>query len=425
MKDSMRITLVILGQFISQLGSSLTGFAFGIILFQMNNKVTDLSMLYFFQVLPVLLILLPAGLIVDKYSKKKFIILSEAISVLTLSYLIFKVSNHNLTKTDLYAYVAICSTFGTLQGLATITLVGINVSANKRMKFNTLLNLRQVVPRLIAPLFAGFWLMHGSTSVLFMLDIASSLFSIVMTLYIKDQFVPSVIQPWSKFLAEYIECIRELLDKPQLLWSLSCLMLSLCAINLIGVYILPISLLETSPEIAGKVIAMGGIGAVLAGVLVAFFPPKKLSFEKFIPLSVAFQGIILLLGSFSFHIVIMGLVLFIYFFISPWQRGCSYALWENSLENERYGKLLAIKGIMLQATSALVFLVAGPLVDKIVFPLLQQESHDTQSLFTLVYGTSNTGAMIFILTTIGLIELIFGLYVYLRKYLTNIIYVSN
>ncbi len=73
MNNANKISLFIAGQFMSQIGSAITGFAFGIFIFKVDKHVTDLALLYFFQILPAFLLPLPLGSLVDMFSKKKLL----------------------------------------------------------------------------------------------------------------------------------------------------------------------------------------------------------------------------------------------------------------------------------------------------------------------------------------------------------------
>lgn len=419
MTQTTRVALVILGQFVSQLGYSLTGFAFGVLLFKMSNRVTDLSLLYFFQLLPVILIILPSGIIVDKFSQKKIIILSDLVAIIFSLFLIYKLQRHDLIKYQLYLYVMVCSAFATMQGLAITTLVGITIPKDQRSKFNIFLNLRQAIPRLIAPVFAGLWITFYSTTTLVIIDICTSFIAISLTLLLSEK--PIVYENIQKIVSfkDYKSCVKELLNKTPLLWSLACVSFSLCAISLMGVYILPIALMQANAAVAGNIIAVGGLGALIAGILIAFSPVKKLKIENFIPLSLAFQGLVLFFGLLSPHIFFISLILFIYFLINPCQRGFSYTLWENATEENSYGKVLSIKGIALQLVGAVIFLIAGPLIDDVITPFLNKLPRVFHFSLMRDYSDNSVLAMVLVLMMVGLAQFLFGFYVYQQKKLSD------
>ncbi len=416
MNNANKISLFIAGQFMSQIGSAITGFAFGIFIFKIDKHVTDLALLYFFQILPAFLLPLPLGSLVDMFSKKKIIILADIITILGLLFLMLKACNHNLNHVDLYGYVIVCSIFSTLQGIAITAFVGSAVTSEERVKFNALLTLKQSIPRMIGPLFAGLFASQFNITMLIFVDIVCTLFAIGMTYWISEPTqINKVSASWGGIL-NYKSTWRYLVCKPQLLWSSSCLMLSIITVSMMGVYIIPLALHESTTTTAGKIIAMGGLGSIFSGLLVSYFRLNNLKIDSFIPISLALQGGIVFFGSLLHSVIIMGAVLFLYFFINPFQRGCSYALWQNSTEELCYGKIFAIKSVLLQSAGLITFMFCGPLADKVLDPLMRHYGHHgIHLILSSVYGVGKDRGMDVALGLAGLAQCCFGMWIYLRR----------
>jgi MFS transporter, DHA3 family, macrolide efflux protein len=68
--QSMRVfTFIWLGQLVSLLGSSLTGFALGVWVYQRTGSVTQYALISLFSLLPGLLIAPLAGVLVDRWDR--------------------------------------------------------------------------------------------------------------------------------------------------------------------------------------------------------------------------------------------------------------------------------------------------------------------------------------------------------------------
>jgi hypothetical protein len=67
---------------------------------------------------------------------------------------------------------------------------------------------------------------------------------------------------------------------------------------------------------------------------------------------------------------------FIYFFFVPAQNGCAYAIWQEKVKQEEYGRILSIQGLIVQITAILTLLISGILVDWLLVPILTTTHFD-------------------------------------------------
>src|SRR5688572_6028332 len=84
----MRVFILIsLAQFVSVVGSMLSGFALGVWIYQQTGSATELTLITLFATLPNVLVSPLAGAAVDRWDRRKTILLSEcglAVTTLTL-----------------------------------------------------------------------------------------------------------------------------------------------------------------------------------------------------------------------------------------------------------------------------------------------------------------------------------------------------
>src|SRR5512136_193304 len=88
-------TIVWIGQIISLLGTSMTGFAMTIWAYQKTNAATALAMVGFFFVVPMLIASPFAGALVDRSNRKMMMMVSDIASgIATIAILILYTSGH-------------------------------------------------------------------------------------------------------------------------------------------------------------------------------------------------------------------------------------------------------------------------------------------------------------------------------------------
>src|SRR4030065_1392864 len=95
-------TIVTVGQIISLLGTSMTGFAMTIWAYQKTNAATALALVGFFFVAPMLIASPFAGALVDRYNRKMMMMVSDVASGLTTIVILILYSTGHLEIWHLY-----------------------------------------------------------------------------------------------------------------------------------------------------------------------------------------------------------------------------------------------------------------------------------------------------------------------------------
>jgi len=104
-------TVVWIGQMLSLLGTTMTGFALTIWAWQVTGQATALAFVGFASFAPVVLFSPVAGAIVDRYDRKKIMMLADLAAGLPTVALLLLYSSGNLQIWMLYVTGAISGTF--------------------------------------------------------------------------------------------------------------------------------------------------------------------------------------------------------------------------------------------------------------------------------------------------------------------------
>lgn len=406
--NEKKVLFAIEAQLLSNFGSSITGFALGIWIFKQEGSVTSLSLLYFFQALPSIIFSYFSGVVVDSFSRKKVLVVCDILFFILLAGLLVCYLLNNLSKNFLYGYVTLCTIVSITQTIALGSLAGSVVDPTKRVLYNTIINLRKTLPRLIAPLLAGFLILYVDLVSLMVFNLITFLISLATI-----SFLPTIISgprkqdtPMGMF-RYFGYAIKLMASKPAMLYSVICMQFSLIYTSLLGVYVIPLALSKHTSFIAGILTACGGVGALLGS---KYLTKKYQSTpEIFLPISVIIQSIFMFICSIFMTPILLAIVLFIHFFFVPTQSGCANTIWQNQVSQEEFGKILSIQGLILQITCCLALLLAGPLAENMVSPLIR--SIDLSSIplyFNMLIQNSNETSMYMVLSVVGLVGLIVG-----------------
>src|SRR5690349_12289746 len=110
--------LLMLTQIFSLLGSSMTSFAIGIWLYTETGNTTPLVLVSLFTFLPPMLLNSVSGVIADRFSRKKLIILGDAAQAVPTLLLMLAFATGTFEIWMLYLGAVVQSFFGMLQGPA-------------------------------------------------------------------------------------------------------------------------------------------------------------------------------------------------------------------------------------------------------------------------------------------------------------------
>ncbi|MEM9135835.1 MAG: MFS transporter, partial [Cyanobacteria bacterium P01_F01_bin.42] len=115
------------GQFCSTLGSYMTVFALMIWVWDQTQSVTALTLVGFFSQIPRLVITPFAGVIVDRYSRKTLLLLSDIVAAICTVAIAVLVYFNQLEIWHLYCLTILYGGFGQIQTLAYSTSIALLV----------------------------------------------------------------------------------------------------------------------------------------------------------------------------------------------------------------------------------------------------------------------------------------------------------
>lgn len=178
------LTIVLAGQAISILASSMTGFALSIWVFQQTSSATTLGIMTTAFTLPYLLIIPVAGVLVDRYNRKLMMAVSDLAAGLgTLTILALHLTG-NLEIWHFYVVNVVIGLGSAFQWPAYSAAITTMVPKNQYGRANGLMSLVQAGPQIIAPLLAGALLPLIEIKGILLIDIATFLLAIAALLLV-------------------------------------------------------------------------------------------------------------------------------------------------------------------------------------------------------------------------------------------------
>lgn len=412
-------SIIWFGQLVSLTGSGMTVFALTLWTWQATGSATALALISFFFMGPTVLMSPIAGVLVDRWSRKFVMILTDTVSGLaTLAVLLLYLSGM-LQVWHLYLAAAVVGAFQAFQWPAYSATISVMVSKEHYGRANGMMSLAEATSAIAAPLLAGILIGAIGIAGVMTIDLVTFLFAIG-TLVLVHIPQPSKITPPSpgdgSLLQESLYGFRYILQRPSLLG----LQLTLMATNLLGSFafgvLSPMILARTenNAQVLGTVLSISGIGGVIGGVAMSLWGGPKRRVHGLLG-GLALESLLgtMLLGL-GRTLPAWAAAAFCSAFFIPIINGSNQAIWQSKVAPDVQGRVFAARRLIAQVTSPLGVLIAGPLADLVFEPAMRSQSA-LSALFGSIVGVGPGAGMALMFVLAGILGVAVSVGGYLFK----------
>lgn len=416
-------TVVWVGQLISLLGTNMTHFALTIWAFEQTGRATDLALIGFFFMIPLLIMSPVAGAIVDRHDRKLMMMISDLASgAVTIIILVLYLTGV-LEVWHLFITAAISGTFQTFQWPAYSAAITTMLPKKQYARANGMLSLAESGSGIFAPVLAGALLAIFGLLVVFIIDIITFIFAIgaLLVVHIPQPLRTEAGQESKGSLwKESIYGFRYILARPSLLGLQLVFLFANFMAGLGNTLFAPLILARTNSNelIFGSVQSAGAIGGVVGGLLMsAWGGPKRLVHG--VLLGWFFSAI---LGQVTLGVgralplwLAGGFMLAIF---SPLINGSNQAIWQAKVAPDVQGRVFTIRRLIAWVTAPVATLIAGPLADVVMEPAMQPDGA-LAPIFGSLVGVGPGAGMGLIMVGSGLLVALVALGSYLFPVVRN------
>jgi MFS family permease len=403
-----------LGQVISLVGSGLTSFALGVWVFERTGSPTLFAFIGLSAVLPKVIFSPIAGALVDRFDRRKVMILADAGAGLSTLFIALMLFSGRLELWHIYLSTAANSLCGAFQWPAYTATVTRLVPQKHLGRANGMNQFGRAAAEIFSPLLAGVLVLTIQLEGVILIDVATFIFAMMTLLMVR--FPRLKTRPAGEKLAAFKDDLtfgwRYILARRGLLSLLSFQVTVNFIWGMVGALIVPMILSFTSADKLGAVITIAGTGMLTGSLLMTFWggPKRRINGVIFFEL---ISGICFMLmglrpefwpvavGAFGAHITIA--IVF----------GSNQALWQTKVETENQGRVFAAQQMFASLASPLAYLSAGPLAEKIFEPLMATGGALSLKLSLLLGAGAGRGiGLMFIL--MGLVKIMVSVLSYLN-----------
>ena len=411
-------TVIWSGQLLSLLGTNMTGFALAIWIFSVTEesfRATAFSLVAFFAFAPLILVSPIAGALVDRYDRRKIMILADLAAGLPTVIVLLLYTSGSLQLWHIFVTGAVSSSFQAFHFPAYSAAVTMMVNKKQYGRASGMLAAAQFFAQIFAPIVAALILTLAGLPAVLMVDIATFLIAISMLLFIHVPKPPATEAGEKGIGSIWKEAaygFRYIYERPSLLG----LQLTFFCVNFITqfsvVLLNPMILTRVGDYqigqlILGSVLSAGGIGGVAGSIVMSVWggPKRKVNGVLFGMILQSLSGTLLL--GIGRGLVVWAAAMFLALFSLPIINGCNQAIWQAKVPPDVQGRAFATRLLIAQISIPTAMLMSGPLADRFFEPSMMPYGNLEPILGWLV-GTGPGAGMGLMFAITGILGAIIG-----------------
>lgn len=420
-KTSLRsFYLMIAGIGISTLGSATTGFSISLWVLDNTKSITLFALIAAVNTLPAVLLSPIAGVYVDRWNRRKLLIIAETglgISALCLATIYWQGLFH-IKYIMIFGMIgSVCGSF-ILPALSASTVM--LVPADQLTRANSLRVISLGLAQLLAPAFAGFLLSSIGLNWIFVLNLVGIAVATTTIIVIKiPQPLKTIIDKGKPGILSEMNIARHyLLERRGLLYLLYFyVVVNFCVVSLNVVFMPLVKHFATVKEL-GMVLSVGGTGILIGGLATMLLGNIK---HKIL-LSLVMTAIIsfaILLSTIKPSIYIVGAGIFVITAVFPLVMALSQTVWQLKIPAEMQGRVFGFRAAVLGATMPIAFILSGVLADGIFEPGMQADGF-LAAWFGALYGTGDGRGLAVMAGMYGVLSLLAAIFAIMHPRIRNI-----
>ncbi|MFA5874775.1 MAG: MFS transporter [Anaerolineales bacterium] len=418
--------IVWLGQIISVLASSMTGFGMTLWIYKQTESATAMAGMQVAFILPFLLLSPIAGVMVDRYNRKLMMMVSDLTAVLATTAILILYATGHLQFWHLYIANVLNGLGNTFQWPAYSAAISTMIPKEQYGRANGLMSLIDAGPGILAPLLAGMILAIPNVNGLvwiMTIDVVTFFIAIgaLLVVHVPQPEKTAEGQKESGSIwREALYGFKYIFQRPSLL-GLQMIFLVGNLFSAMGFTLLAPMILARSNQnslIFGSVQTAGAIGGVVGGIIMSAWGGFKRRVHGVL-LGWTLSGI-----SFAFLGLGQGLPMWIPFMLIsmmliPLINTSNQSIWQAKVAPDIQGRVFSARRLIAWFTQPIAPIIAGVMADKWLEPSMTSGTTSLASTFSSWVGTGPGSGMALLLIFCGLGSALVGLSGYFFPFIRN------
>jgi MFS family permease len=359
------------GQIVSAIGSQVSLITFPWVILAVTGSPAQAGLIAAMRTLPYILFGLPAGALIDRWNRKRVMILCDTGRALALLSIPIAFAFGLLTAVHLYLVSFIEGTLFIFFGLAEAAALPRVVSQEQLSGATAQNEFVYSVSGLLGPSFSGI-LYSISNTIPFLADAVSYVISVCSLLFIKTQFQQertAASGVGGRFIVRFW---TETLDGMHWLWHHTVMRflvvlvsgLDLCGTGYVLIVLVLVQQHHASKLTTGLILASGGIGSIL-GALISGPLARRFRVGQFMIIASWLLALTWLPFAFAQGPVVLGLIVASAFIVVPIHSSVQYGFRLASIPDKLQGRVNSLYRVVLFGCQSVGLLLTGVLLQAI------------------------------------------------------------
>jgi MFS family permease len=396
------------GQLITILGSGLTSFSLGVWTYEKTGSVTEFGLITLCAVAPLIVLAPLAGVLVDRWDRRRVMIASDSVAALSTLTLLFLHTSGQLELWHVYIGVCVSSIASAFQESAFNAAITLLVDERHLNRASGMMQLAQAAGRTLAPPLAGALFVTWGLRAAMVLDLATFLFAIGTELAVRIPAPPPSEEGdrarqlgWRSNLSFGW---RYIVARPALLSLLGFFFVVNFTLGLAEVLVTPLVLRMEAPDRLGWVLGFCGLGMIAgSGVMSVWGGPRKRVHA--IAGAGVLYGVCLMLAGLQPSLLLVTAAGFGMMFFNPPMGACSQSVWQSTVPAALQGRVFAVRMAVCWSSMPVAYMLGGPLADRVFEPLLLANGPLASSVGVLL-GVGPGRGIALLLIVLGLMAML-------------------
>ncbi len=406
-------TIIWLGQLVSVVATQMSQFAMTLWIFQRTNSVMALGLAQVFWVTPFLLITPFAGVMVDRYSRKLMMMVSDIGAGLATSGLLLLQAFGLLQLGYVYTALVFMGLVNAFQWPAYSAAITTMVAKNQYGRANGMMSLVDAGPGVVAPFLAGALIGFIKLTGILSIDVITYALAILALAVV---FVPQPARTGegrkaqSNIWKEAQFGFRYIFTRPSLLGLLCIFLVGNLFSGIAGTLFAPLVLAHTGNNgvMMGTVQSAAAIAAVIGGIAVSAWGGFKRRVNGVV-WGWFFSSLFgMALFGFGRSLAVWIPTIMVMTITGPLINSSSQAIWQAKVAPDVQGRVFSSRRLIAWITQPIAPLIAGSLADYVLEPAMKTGGSLTH-LFAGLYGSGPGSGMGMLITLCGLFAALSGL----------------
>lgn len=386
---------LIITQTLSLLGSTISGIAIGIHVFNDTGNATPLAMVAFFTIIPRIVLSGFAGALADRWDRRYVMILSDAGQALCTLLLLFSFLSGAFVVEHLYVLVAIQALFSVFQGPAFQASVTMLVPDEQRDRANAIQQLTGPAAGIVAPVIAGFVYALFNVVGAIVIDLVTFVIGVIVVLTVQIPRPAETAEGRAMRGSIWMEAVgglRYLRQRPVLFYTviyvsfINFLIGGVMALN--TAYVLART--GNDSAVMGVILTVMNIGGLAGGIFIGVWGGTRPRMNTIMP-SLIFAGAALAVYGMATSALALALLAFLIMFPIALINSPFMSILQAKVAPDVQGRVFAALGQISMALMPFAYLLFGPLVDTVLEPAMNPAVGNA-ALVPVFGGLVGTGA---------------------------------